>query len=37
MIDAMARLAKALKPHLPGAGSNMALQPAALTDGERRG
>lgn len=25
MIDAMARLAKALKPHLPLAGSNMAL------------
>lgn len=37
MIDAMARLAKALKPQLPGAGSNMALQPAALLDSERRG
>ena len=30
MIDAMARLAKALKPHLSGAGSITALQPTAL-------
>lgn len=29
MIDAMARLAKALKPNRPGAGSNIALEPSA--------